>query len=119
MRTKYVVLIPPSRVVKRQPSSLHASSGQGSSHGLIACLATIEGFVHTVVLVFAMIPKKPCFNLCARRAVKGALRYSRQNAAALWRHVTTVEDSASLRQQLPSLGLLAFVADGAILPRRR
>jgi predicted ABC-class ATPase len=57
--------------------------------------------------------------LCARRAVEGALRYSRQDAAALWRHVTTVEDSASLRQQLPALGLLAFVADGAILPRRR
>jgi predicted ABC-class ATPase len=51
--------------------------------------------------------------------VEGALRYSRQDAAALWRHVTTVEDSADLRQQLPGLGLLAFVADGSILPRRR
>lgn len=33
------------------------------------------------------------------------------------RHVETVEDAESLRARLHSLGLVAFVADGAILPR--
>lgn len=34
-----------------------------------------------------------------------------------FRHVETVEDAEHLRGLLPSLGLVAFVADGAILPR--
>ncbi len=33
------------------------------------------------------------------------------------RHVETVEDAEILRDRLPSLGLVAFVADGAMLPR--
>ncbi|MBA2377293.1 MAG: ABC-ATPase domain-containing protein [Rubrobacter sp.] len=37
------------------------------------------------------------------------------NAAVL--HVETIEDAAALRERLPSLGLVAFVADGARLPR--
>lgn len=32
-------------------------------------------------------------------------------------HVLCVEDSDHLRRQLPQLGLVAFVADGSILPR--
>ncbi len=32
-------------------------------------------------------------------------------------HVETVEDADGLRRRLPELGLVAFVADGAILPR--
>ena len=32
-------------------------------------------------------------------------------------HVETVEDADHLRRLLPELGLVAFVADGAILPR--
>jgi predicted ABC-class ATPase len=36
----------------------------------------------------------------------------------LRRHVETVEDSVALRAQLPARGLVAFVADGAVLPRR-
>jgi predicted ABC-class ATPase len=32
-------------------------------------------------------------------------------------HVETVEDAAHLRRRLPELGLVAFVADGSILPR--
>lgn len=37
---------------------------------------------------------------------------------ALQRHVEVVEDAQVLRSQLPGLGLVAFVADGAHLPRR-
>ncbi len=37
---------------------------------------------------------------------------------AVWRHVVTVEDAATLRRRLPDLGLVAFLADGAVLPRR-
>ncbi len=36
----------------------------------------------------------------------------------LRRHVEVVEDADALRSRLPELGLVAFVADGAILPRR-
>src|SRR5829696_5272085 len=32
-------------------------------------------------------------------------------------HIETVEDAAHLRRLLPGLGLVAFVADGAVLPR--
>ncbi|MFB9377155.1 P-loop domain-containing protein [Kineococcus gynurae] len=37
---------------------------------------------------------------------------------ALTRFLDTVEDAAHLRRALPGLGLVAFVADGAVLPRR-
>ncbi len=39
-------------------------------------------------------------------------------AAAVEQHVVTVENAAGLRAQLGDRGLVAFVADGAILPRR-
>jgi predicted ABC-class ATPase len=38
--------------------------------------------------------------------------------AALQRHVAAVEDQVALRGQLADLGLIAFVADGSVLPRR-
>jgi predicted ABC-class ATPase len=47
-----------------------------------------------------------------------ALRYPSLDAEALRRHVETVEDAVALRAQLPDLGLVAFVSDGALLPRR-
>lgn len=37
--------------------------------------------------------------------------------AALWEHVTSVSDQVWLRQQLRSAGLVAFIANGAVLPR--
>jgi predicted ABC-class ATPase len=36
---------------------------------------------------------------------------------ALWAHVTSVSDQEWLRRQLPHAGLVAFIADGAVLPR--
>ncbi|RAJ55719.1 putative ABC-class ATPase [Streptomyces sp. Amel2xB2] len=51
------------------------------------------------------------------RIAERALRYAALDAAAVARFVETVEDSDALRSALPGLGLVAFVADGAVLPR--
>lgn len=50
--------------------------------------------------------------------VDRALRYEALDGQALQRHGETVEDADWLRQQLADRGLVAFVADGAILPRQ-
>ncbi|MFB2938971.1 ABC-ATPase domain-containing protein [Aerosakkonemataceae cyanobacterium BLCC-F154] len=46
------------------------------------------------------------------------LKYPRLDAKKIQRHVEIVEDADWLRQELANKGLVAFVADGAILPRR-
>ncbi|MFI9724060.1 ABC-ATPase domain-containing protein [Streptomyces sp. NPDC052396] len=58
--------------------------------------------------------------LCHRlpRLAERALRHQALDTAALQRFIHTVEDSCALREALPGLGLVAFVADGAVLPRR-
>jgi predicted ABC-class ATPase len=50
--------------------------------------------------------------------VERALKYASLNAREIRRHVETAEDADWLRQQLPERGLVSFVADGSILPRR-
>jgi predicted ABC-class ATPase len=50
--------------------------------------------------------------------VSNSLKYANLNAAECRGHVETVEDADWLRQQLAQNGLVAFVADGSILPRR-
>ncbi|MEG4008325.1 ABC-ATPase domain-containing protein [Microcoleus sp. Pol11C1] len=50
--------------------------------------------------------------------VSQSLKYANLNAAESRRHVETVEDADWLRQQLAEKGLVAFVANGSILPRR-
>ncbi|NYI07259.1 ABC-ATPase domain-containing protein [Allostreptomyces psammosilenae] len=50
-------------------------------------------------------------------AVAG-LRHDALDAEAARRFVESVEDTDALRRMLPSLGLVAFVADGSVLPRR-
>jgi predicted ABC-class ATPase len=52
------------------------------------------------------------------RIVSQSLKYANLNAAECRRHVETVEDADWLREQLAGNGLVAFVADGSILPRR-
>lgn len=52
------------------------------------------------------------------RIVESALRFSTNNRTALYRHITAAEDADWLRSQLAIRGLVAFVADGAVLPRR-
>ena len=51
-------------------------------------------------------------------AVRGALLFRALSAGDLRIHVETVEDSVALRAQLEARGLVAFVGDGAMLPRR-
>lgn len=50
--------------------------------------------------------------------VNKAIKYQSLNATAIEHHVKTVEDADWLRQQLAERQLVAFIADGAILPRR-
>ncbi|TCP47212.1 putative ABC-class ATPase [Tamaricihabitans halophyticus] len=47
-----------------------------------------------------------------------AIRYAALDAARLDTHVDAVQDSAALRGMLADAGLVAFVADGAMLARR-
>src|ERR671938_443505 len=51
------------------------------------------------------------------RVVREALTPAGVDRGAARAHVETVEDADHLRRQLPELGLVAFVADGAVLPR--
>ncbi|TCK23020.1 ABC-ATPase domain-containing protein [Pseudonocardia endophytica] len=51
-------------------------------------------------------------------AVRTALRWSDVDRDAGRRFVHTVEDARALRGQLADRGLVGFVADGAVLPRR-
>lgn len=52
------------------------------------------------------------------RIVESALRFRANNRVALYHHVRTAEDADWLRSQLAANGLVAFVAEGALLPRR-
>jgi len=47
-----------------------------------------------------------------------ALSYKEQDLDCLKKHLETLEDQVSCRKQLIEKGLVAFVGDGAILPRR-
>jgi predicted ABC-class ATPase len=51
-------------------------------------------------------------------ALRAALIHTGRHERALRRHVETVEDAAALRGGLAAAGLVAFVGDGSILPRR-
>ncbi|NOX20429.1 MAG: ABC-ATPase domain-containing protein [Nitrospirae bacterium] len=51
------------------------------------------------------------------RIVSAALIYKNLDSSALYRHIETVEDADYLRGLLDKLGLIAFVADGSVLPR--
>ncbi|MEE8472125.1 MAG: ABC-ATPase domain-containing protein, partial [Dehalococcoidia bacterium] len=49
--------------------------------------------------------------------VRASLFYESLDEKTLYEFIETAEDADSLREQLDPLGLVAFVADGAILPR--
>ncbi|MBI3998722.1 MAG: ABC-ATPase domain-containing protein [Armatimonadetes bacterium] len=49
--------------------------------------------------------------------VDAGLMWANLNADGARRHVETVEDYLALRESLPHLGLVAFIADGSVLPR--
>ena len=50
--------------------------------------------------------------------VAASLQYDHLNSEDIQTHVETAEDADWLREQLAQRGLVAFVADGAVLPRR-
>ncbi len=50
--------------------------------------------------------------------VAKTLCYDQLDATAVMTHIETAEDADWLRQQLPGHNLIAFIANGAILPRR-
>lgn len=54
----------------------------------------------------------------ALAALDRSLFFAALDARALQQHVETVEDGVALRSQLSDQGLVAFIADGAHLPRR-
>jgi predicted ABC-class ATPase len=58
--------------------------------------------------------------LCERipELVASYLHYDQLNSTDLRAHIETAEDADCLRQQLPGLNLIAFIADGAVLPRQ-
>ena len=51
------------------------------------------------------------------RLFSQTIPYSSQDKAALQRHIECVEDQEHLRSQLSAANLVAFVRDGAVLPR--
>jgi predicted ABC-class ATPase len=51
------------------------------------------------------------------QVVERALRWPGAGSEAAWTHLATVEDACALRDLLAERGLVAFVADGSILPR--
>ena len=52
------------------------------------------------------------------RLIDRVLKYASLNAKAIEHHINTVEDTHHLREQLEAHNLIAFVANGSILPRR-
>jgi predicted ABC-class ATPase len=52
------------------------------------------------------------------RIVDDSLYYRAHDAAELAEHVEVVEDQVALREQLDELGLIAFVGEHSVLPRR-
>ncbi|MDY6782868.1 MAG: ABC-ATPase domain-containing protein [Cyanobacteriota bacterium] len=50
--------------------------------------------------------------------VESALKYASLDSQTIQKHVETAEDADELRSSLSQHNLIAFVADGAILPRR-
>ena len=62
---------------------------------------------HAIAMFFDELP----------RIVRSSLIYKNLDSKALYEHIETAEDADYLRSKLDELGLIAFVADGAILPR--
>ncbi|HUT02960.1 MAG TPA: ABC-ATPase domain-containing protein [bacterium] len=50
--------------------------------------------------------------------VRQSLKYQNLDKNAMSKHIDVVEDQDFIRHKLEELGLIAFVADGSILPRR-
>ncbi|MFB0519664.1 MAG: ABC-ATPase domain-containing protein, partial [Acidobacteriota bacterium] len=51
------------------------------------------------------------------RIVEASLFFQHHNSSSLYRHIKVNEDQDDLRSKLPTLGLVAFVANESLLPR--
>ena len=74
--------------------------------GLPAFGRTVAG-KHAVAMFFEELPK----------IIRGSLFFKSVGKEALYKHIEIAEDADFLRIKLDKLGMVAFVADGAILPR--
>lgn len=52
------------------------------------------------------------------KAVQALLKSVQKNAIMMQQHIDSIEDQQHMRQQLNSKNLVAFIADGAVLPRK-
>jgi len=68
---------------------------------------TIEGIRAAEIVGCGLLP-----------AVEQALIYSSLDQQTLWKHILSVEDQEHLRGQLLGMGLIGFVGNGAVLPRK-
>ena len=50
--------------------------------------------------------------------VKTSMIWVQKSVVEMQQHIEQIEDQESLRDQLPQLGAVAFIADGSLLPRR-
>ncbi|PZD74111.1 hypothetical protein C1752_01167 [Acaryochloris thomasi RCC1774] len=126
-----------TRQVERAMQALPGCKGSGKS-GLVAIasppqqiLERTTAFIDDQCIEVRFVVGLPAFGrriageqaaemLCEQipRLVAENLHYDQLDAAALLNHIETAEDADWLRQQLPERNLVAFIADGAILPRR-
>ena len=126
-----------TRQFEQAARSLQQRRGSGKS-GLIAItspgqavLERTTAFVSDRVVELRFVVGLPAFGrrIAGRQAaemlcddipelVDRSLRYAQLDAAAVQRHVNTTEDADWLRSQLATKALVAFVGDGAVLPRR-
>ncbi|WP_421655462.1 ABC-ATPase domain-containing protein [Leptothermofonsia sp. ETS-13] len=126
-----------TRQFDRVAQTLRQRRGSGSS-GLIAItqpgqtiLDRTAAFVSETAVEIRFVVGLPAFGrrvagiqaaemLCddLPELVDRALKYSALDARALQRHVETAEDADWIRDHLAEQNLVAFIADGAILPRQ-
>ncbi|WP_052847595.1 ABC-ATPase domain-containing protein [Streptomyces avicenniae] len=107
-------------------SAYHLDAGGQEVLDRSSCTVAADGSVTLRLGVALPGPRRRIDGRAARQLlweglpelVGRALRHAASDPAEVAEFVATVEDSAALREQLPTLGLVAFVADGALLPRR-
>ncbi len=126
-----------TRQFDRAAQTVRQRRGSGSS-GLIAItqagqtiLERTSAFINDTDLEVRFVVGLPAFGrrvaglqamemLCDDLAelVDRALLYCSMDAKALQRHVETAEDADWIREHLSEQGLVAFIANGAVLPRK-
>jgi predicted ABC-class ATPase len=126
-----------NRQFDRSASNLSGKRGSGKS-GLIAIARPKQQVLERTAILIddRMVEARFSVGLPARgRSILGrqaaellcedlpeivgrSLKFAALNAKAIQQHIETVEDADWLRSQLADRGLVAFIPDGAILPRR-